>query len=127
RLVFKSDQCVAATFEEYLQKVTDAAPALNAAFLTGHTTLRMQVMGEDLSRSATEVEIAQMRNLLTKCLEQGSLGLSTGLFYPPSRAASTQEVIDVGRPLSAYQGIYATHMRDEADGVVESLQEALQI
>jgi N-acyl-D-amino-acid deacylase len=127
RLVFKSDRFVAPSFHEYLQRVTEASPAINAAFLTGHTTLRMQVMGEDLNRSATDYETAAMRDLLTACLEQGSLGLSTGLFYPSARAASTQEVIDVAKPLSTYHGIYATHMRNEADGVMESLEESLQI
>ena len=127
RLVFKSDKFVAATFEKYLQKVTEAAPAINSAFLTGHTTLRMEVMGESLNRAAGEAELAEMRDLLTQCLEQGSLGLSTGLFYPSARAASAREVIDLARPLSAYCGVYATHMRDEADKVMESLQEALQI
>jgi len=127
RLVFKSDQFVSATFAGYLQKVRDAAPAINAAFLTGHTTLRMQVMGTDLNRSATSAEIAAMRDLFTQCLEQGALGLSTGLFYPAARAASTQEVIEVAKPLSAYQGIYVTHMRDEGDQVMDSLQESLQI
>jgi len=127
RLVFKSDRFVAATLAEYLNKVQEAAPAVNSAFLTGHTTLRMQVMGEDLQRSASAAEIDQMRELLTECLEQGSLGLSTGLFYPPARAASTHEVIEVARPLASYRGIYTTHMRDEADGVLDSIKETVKI
>jgi N-acyl-D-amino-acid deacylase len=126
-LIFKSDRFIAGTFERYLANVQEAAPAINAAFLTGHATLRMQVMGEDLNRVATASEIADMRDLLTGCLEQGSLGLSTGLFYPPARAASTREVIEIARPLRDYRGIYVTHMRDEADGVMESLRESLQI
>lgn len=127
RLVFKSDRCVAPTLDQYLQRVADAVPAVNAAFLTGHTTLRMQVMGADLKRTATGEEIAAMRDLLAACLEQGSLGLSTGLFYPPARGASTQEVIGVARPLSDYKALYVTHMRDEADGVMESIEETLTI
>jgi N-acyl-D-amino-acid deacylase len=127
RLVFKSDQFVAPTFERYLKKVTDAAPAINAGFLTGHSTLRMEVMGEDLDRCASESEIAEMRALLAKCLQAGSLGLSTGLFYPPARAASTREVIEIAQVLSTYQGVYATHLRDEGDKVMESLEEALTI
>jgi N-acyl-D-amino-acid deacylase len=127
RLVFKSNQFVAPTFEGYVQKVTDAAPAINAGFLTGHTTLRMQVMGEDLDRCASDSEIAEMQVLLTQCLQAGSLGLSTGLFYDPARSASTREVIEIAQSLSAYQGVYATHMRDEGDKVMESLQETLDI
>jgi N-acyl-D-amino-acid deacylase len=127
RVVFKSDRFVCRTFEGYLQKVTEAAPAVNAAFLTGHTTLRMQVMGADLERPATVGECAAMRDLLTECLEQGSLGLSTGLFYPPARAASTEEVIEVAKPLRDRAGLYVTHMRDEADRIIESLDESLHI
>jgi N-acyl-D-amino-acid deacylase len=127
RLVFKSDQFVAPTFDGYFDKVRASAPALNSAFLTGHTTLRMQVMGHDLGRTATEAEIQHMRALLVQCLEQGSLGLSTGLFYPPARAAATREVIEVAQPLKDYRGVYTTHMRDEADGVMDSVRETLQI
>ena len=68
-----------------------------------------------------------MQALLIQCLQAGSLGLSTGLFYPPARAASTREVIEIAQPLSAYQGVYATHMRDEGDNVIESLRETLEI
>ena len=127
RLVFKSEAFTARTFEDFLSKVRDAEPAINSAFLTGHSTLRIEVMGDDLSRTATPAEIAQMRALLTDCLEQGSLGLSTGLFYPPARAASTQEVIEIAEPLRAHQALYVTHMRNEADNVMESLEESLEI
>ncbi len=68
-----------------------------------------------------------MQALLIQCLQAGSLGLLTGLFYPPARAASTREVIEIAQPLSAYQGVYATHMRDEGDNVIESLRETLEI
>jgi len=127
RLIFKSGDCVASTLAEYLNKVREAAPALNGAFLTGHITLRMQVMGDDLSRAATPNEVSQMRDLLSDCLQQGSLGLSTGLFYPPARAATTSEVVEVARALNAYGGIYTSHIRDEADHVIEGLEEALLI
>jgi len=126
-LIFKSKEFVAPTFESFLIKVENAAPAVNAAFLTGHITLRMQAMGTDLQRTATRDEIAFMRDLLAESLAQGALGLSTGLFYPPARAASTDEVIGVARPLADCRGLYVTHMRDEADGIMESIEETLKI
>lgn len=126
-LVFKSEKSVARRFENYLQKVQHAAPAINAAFLVGHTTLRMHAMDSDLRRVATAAEIASMRELLIESLEAGALGLSTGLYYPEARAASTEEVIEVARPLGKYRGLYVTHLRDEADNVLESLQEAFRI
>ncbi|HEY4214133.1 MAG TPA: D-aminoacylase [Steroidobacteraceae bacterium] len=126
RLILKSDQFVATTFDDYLRKVRSAAPSVNSAFLTGHITLRMEVMGEDLNRPAKPAEIVAMRELLTECLKEGSLGLSTGLYYPPARAATMQEVIEVAGPLSTYQGVYTTHMRDESDHVMESIEESLE-
>ena len=126
-LIFKSDRCIASTFAEYAAKVQDAAPAVNAGFLSGHCTLRMEVMGENLNRSATPGEARQMRGLLSDCLQQGSLGLSTGLYYPPSRSASTSEVVEVAAALREYGGLYTSHIRDESDKVVESLEEALLI
>lgn len=68
-----------------------------------------------------------MRDLLVESLQEGSLGLSTGLFYSPARAASTQEVIEIARSLGTHHGVYATHMRDEADQVATSLQETFEI
>ena len=127
RLVFKSERFMSDTFEDYLSKVREAAPTINAAFLTGHSTLRAQVMGEDLHRTANSSEVAEMRDLLTGCLEQGSLGLSTGLFYPCARAASTHEVIEIAKPLQSCGGIYVTHMRDESDHVIQSIHESLEI
>ena len=126
-LVFKSDQFVAESLKEYMQKVTDAEPAINAVFLTGHTTLRMNVMREDLERPAKKMEIVEMRTQLIECLEQGSVGLSTGLFYAPAFAAPTQEVIEIASVLKKYGGVYTTHMRDEADNVVDSINETLEI
>jgi N-acyl-D-amino-acid deacylase len=127
RLIFRSERFMAPTFDQFLSKVLDAAPAINSAFLTGHATLRVQVMGDDLNRTATGSEIAEMRDLLTDCLEQGSIGLSTGLFYAPARAASTREVIELAQPLRAHHGLYVTHMRDEADHVTESIEGSLEI
>lgn len=127
RLVFKSDDCTASTFTDYVAKVRRAAPAVNAGFLTGHNTLRMQVMGDDLNRPATADETGQMKHLLADCIQQGSLGLSTGLFYPPARAALTTEVIAIAAALREHGGIYTSHIRDEADRVLESLEEALLI
>lgn len=127
RLVFKSDAAVSLTFENYLQKVASAGPAVNVAAFTGHTTLRMTAMSHALERPATANEASLMRHMLRESLEHGSLGLSTGLFYAPARAASVEEIAQVAGALTDFQGIYATHLRDESDHVVESIHEALRI
>jgi len=127
RLVFKSEEFVAPDLASYMAKVDAAQPSVNSAFLTGHTTLRMNAMGDDLDRAATADEIAYMKSQLAQAMRDGSIGLSTGLFYDPAHAAPTEEVIELASVLADYDGIYTTHMRDEADHVVESVEESIQI
>src|SRR5436853_4077399 len=68
-----------------------------------------------------------MRSMVEEALAAGAIGFSTGLYYEPARAAPTEEVIEVCRPLAARKGIYCTHMRDEGDRVVDSLEETFRI
>ena len=81
----------------------------------------------DLEREAAPAEIAVMRARVEEALEAGAIGVSTGLAYAPSRAASTQEVIEVCRPLRAHGGIFTTHLRDEGDMVMDCLEETFHI
>lgn len=126
-LIVKRPENVAPTFDEFARKVEAARPAINAAFLIGHSTLRLCAMGEDLGRPASSAEVAQMRGLLDQSLEQGAIGMSSGLFYPPAMAATTDEVAEIARPLGARGGIYTAHMRDEGDGVLGSMDETFEI
>ena len=115
-----------ASFADYVRAVQAARPALNAALLVGHTTLRVGQMA-DLSRAANEQEIGRMQAAVAEALEAGAFGLSTGVFYPPSRAATTQEMIEVARPLAGGRGIVTMHIRDEAANIDEALREALAV
>ncbi len=110
----------------YLDAVDEQKPALNCAALVGHMALRLRTM-DRLDRAATADEVAAMARLVEESLNDGAIGLSTGLFYPPSQAATTEEVIGVAAPLADLGGIYVTHMRDEADGVLASLEETFRI
>jgi len=114
------------SFAEYIKTLEKNPPATNAALLVGHTTLRVIAMS-DLDRPATGKEIASMQGMLREALEAGAIGCSTGLYYEPARAAPTEEVIEVCRPLSARKSLYCTHMRDEGDRVTESLEETFRI
>jgi N-acyl-D-amino-acid deacylase len=80
-----------------------------------------------LDRAATRAEEAEMRRLAEEALAAGAIGISTGLWYEPSQAATTEEVIEVCRPLTARGALYCTHMRDEADDVTKSLEETFRI
>src|SRR5260221_5672917 len=68
-----------------------------------------------------------MRNMVDEALAAGAIGFSTGLYYEPASAAPTEEVIEVCRPLTARKGNYCTHMRDEGDRIVDSLEETFRI
>jgi N-acyl-D-amino-acid deacylase len=114
------------TFAAYLHAVGEARPAINAACLVGHTTLRVACMA-DLSRSATPDECAAMRAKLCEALDAGAIGASIGLYYPPAQAATVAEVLSVCEPLTATGGVIAAHIRDEGDAVIDALNEALDI
>jgi N-acyl-D-amino-acid deacylase len=126
-LIVKKQANVAKSFGEFAAKVEAAKPAINSAFLIGHSTLRMNAMGDDLARQATSSEIGVMRDLLDQSLEQGAIGLSSGLFYPPAMAASTDEVAEIAKPLGKWGGVYTAHMRDEGDHILKSMDETFEI
>jgi N-acyl-D-amino-acid deacylase len=114
------------SFAAYVEELRAKPAATNAALLVGHSTLRVQAM-DDLERPANAKEIARMRALADEALAAGAIGVSTGLWYEPASAATTEEVIEVCRPLTARKGLYCTHMRDEGDRVMESLEETFRI
>ena len=78
-------------------------------------------------RAATDGEIAVMRAGLREALAAGAWGMSTGLVYPPGAYAKTDEIVAVGRELSPSRALYASHIRNEADRLLESLDEAIDI
>ena len=114
------------TFASWVAALGATPAAINVAALVGHSTLRAATMA-NLDREASAEEIAAMQALLVEALEAGAIGLSTGTFYPPAVKASTEEIIEIGRPLTARGGLYVTHMRDESSKVMEALDETLRI
>jgi N-acyl-D-amino-acid deacylase len=115
------------SFGEYAERLaTDPSP-VNTYALIGHMSLRVEAMDGDTQRAATDKEAAHMQARLKEALEQGASGFSTGLYYPPNMMAPTDEVIAVAEALRAAGGIYVTHMRDEADHVLQSIEETLKI
>ena len=114
------------TFRAYVEELKAKPAATNCALLVGHTMLRVQTM-DDVEKPASLAEIARMRELAEEALAAGAIGVSTGLYYEPASAAPTEEVIEVCRPLTAHKALYCTHMRDEADRVVDSLEETFRI
>jgi N-acyl-D-amino-acid deacylase len=115
-----------ATFDDYLSALDRDPPALNAACQVGHTTLRAGAM-DRFDRAATQAEIDAMRGALETSLENGAIGMSTGLYYPPAKDATTGEVIALAKAIRAHGGIHTTHMRDEASHLVDSVNETIEI
>jgi len=113
-------------FRDYIEELRSRPAATNCALLVGHTTLRVATM-ERWDRPASDAEIARMREHVREALASGAIGVSTGLYYEPANAAPTEEVIEVCRPLTEYDGVYCTHMRDEAALVIDSLDESFRI
>jgi N-acyl-D-amino-acid deacylase len=120
------DGYIYASFSDYLNALEQAAPAMNAACLVGHSTLRAKHMAT-LDRSANKSEARAMACELEAALQAGAIGLSTGVYYPPAQAANAEEIVAVGAPLSDHQGILTMHIRDESDGITAALREALHI
>ena len=114
------------SFGAYVEELRAHPAAINCAPLVGHTTLRVVTL-DDVDRPATKAEIARMRGLVQEALASGAIGVSTGLYYEPATAAPTEEVIDVCRPLREFGGLYVTHMRNEGERVMDSLEESFRI
>jgi N-acyl-D-amino-acid deacylase len=110
----------------YERAFVAARPALNAASLVGHNAIRARVMGDE-ERAPTATELSEMRACVQRALEQGAVGLSTGLIYRPGRVATPEEIIELARPLADFSALYATHMRSEGDRLLESVEETLSI
>jgi N-acyl-D-amino-acid deacylase len=101
--------------------------AINVASLVPNGNVRMEVMGLD-TRRPTREELTHMRRLVREAMEQGAVGLSTGLDYIPSRYADTDELIELCREIAPFGGVYVTHMRGYApETVIAALEEVERI
>jgi N-acyl-D-amino-acid deacylase len=107
----------------YARAVEAARPAVNVAPLVGHTTLRFACMGE-LSRPADASELQAMCSLLERCMEEGAIGLSSGLFYAEAMPAPASEVTALARVVARHRGVYTTHMRTEMADILDAMHEA---
>ncbi|MBK8742388.1 MAG: D-aminoacylase [Betaproteobacteria bacterium] len=117
------DKYIYPTMAAYAAAVDAARPAVNVAALVGHSTLRVAAMG-DPYRAATAAEQARMGELLREGMAAGATGLSSGVFYPPGAAADIDELALLAGIAGEMGGVYTTHIRQEADQVLDSLDEA---
>ncbi|WP_286272440.1 N-acyl-D-amino-acid deacylase family protein [Thalassotalea hakodatensis] len=111
------------------KKLTNNGIGTNVALYVGHNSVRNQVMGRE-NRFATTDEIAQMKTIVDLAMQDGALGLSSGLYYVPGSYASTEEVVALTTIVGKYHGVYDTHLRDESTfniGFLNALSEAINI
>ncbi|KGK88129.1 D-aminoacylase [Desulfosporosinus sp. HMP52] len=113
-------------FAGYIDVVKNKGSNLNMGFLLGHGTIRWSIMGDAKNRKPTNIEETKIVNLLEEGMEQGALGLSTGLTYSPSKYADTHEIIKSAKVVQKYDGIYTSHIRSYL-GTLEAVKEAIQI
>ena len=115
-----------ANIGRYLRKIDSLQTSVNVAVLLGHNDVRKAVMGR-ASRNPTEAEMQAMEKIVDKAMRDGAVGMSTGLIYIPGTYSTTEEIVRLAKVAAKYNGVYASHMRDEGDSVVEAINEALYI
>ena len=112
--------------KKYLSWIDSLKLSINVAVLIGHNDVRKAVMGR-ANREATPEELQKMETIVDKAMQDGAVGLSTGLIYIPGTYTKTPEIVALAKVAARYDGVYATHMRDEGDSVTQAINEALTI
>ena len=111
---------------EFLGRFRDKPLAVNLATLIAHGSVRAKVMGLD-DRAPTPEEQQKMNGIVEQAMKDGAVGLSTGLIYVPGTFAKTEEVVELAKVASKYDGTYASHIRDEGNDVASAITEAINI
>lgn len=114
------------SFGEYMDAVEKVHPVINAGCLVPHGVVRFCTMGLD-PRLPDQSQLAEMREHVAEGMAAGALGLSTGLIYPPDAFARTEEIIALAQVAADHGGLYATHMRNEDDHLMDAIEEACRI
>jgi len=114
------------TYVEYLDVLFNRGPATNVVPVVGHGTLRAIAVGL-ANRAPKHYELAMMCDLLGEAMKEGAFGMSSGLVYTPSMYAETDELVALAKAMAEHGGIYFTHIRGEADTLLEALEEAISI
>jgi N-acyl-D-amino-acid deacylase len=114
------------TFGQYLDALRAARPSINLAPFVGQGALRLAALGPE-NRPATAQDLAVMEGHLQEALDAGAFGFSTGLVYPPSLFATTEELIALARTMARRNGLYFSHIRGESGTLLDAFAEAIRI
>ena len=110
----------------FLDKVEANGTSVNFATMAGHGSIRLAVMGFS-EKDPTPDELEQMRKLTSECMKQGCYGLSTGLIYSPGCFSKSGEIIELAKVVASYGGFYESHMRDEGDNILDSVEDTIEV
>jgi N-acyl-D-amino-acid deacylase len=111
---------------EYLAAIERARPSLDCAYLVPHGAARLSVMGME-DRQARPDEIRTMQEIIRQAMREGAFGLSTGLIYPPCCFADTAELIELGRAVAEFDGVFVAHIRSESDYIEDAVAEMIEV
>jgi len=111
----------------FFREVEEKGVSVNVATLVGHNSVREKAMGGTFDRAPTEAELSQMKALVAQAMKDGAVGLSTGLIYRPGTFAKTEEIIELAKAVAPFDGIYASHIRNEGTRIFEALEEVFRI
>jgi N-acyl-D-amino-acid deacylase len=114
-------------FGDYAHAINSKGSEVNVYALVGNQTLRVEAMEGDVYRPAADKEIHHMHQRVKQSMAEGASGFSTGLYYKPNMHATTDEVVAITEALKPFDGLYSTHMRDEANHILASIEETLEI
>jgi len=114
------------TFRQYFGRLEKQGIGINLGSYVGATQVRRMVLGDE-DRQPTPEQLEQMKTLVREAMKDGAVGVSTSLEYAPATYAKTAELIALAGEAGKFGGIYATHMRNESDSVLEAIDEALRI
>ena len=112
---------------KFLRDVDRGKIAVNVAALVGHNSVRNAAMGGSFDRPPTAEELEKMKALVDRAMRDGAVGLSTGLIYLPGTFSKTEEIIELVKAITPYDGIYVSHMRNESTKMREALEEVFRI
>jgi N-acyl-D-amino-acid deacylase len=113
-------------FDAWLRAMEANGPSANVGSFVGATTVRMYGKGM-AEGAASPVELDSMRAVVRNAMEDGAFGIASALIYPPGTFASTEELVETAKVMAPFGGVYITHMRSEADELLEAIDEALRI
>jgi N-acyl-D-aspartate/D-glutamate deacylase len=113
-------------FSEYFRRLESTGIATNAASFVGHGNIRAVAMGYD-DRAPTPAELDRMKALTAEAMDDGAIGMTSGLAYIPGSYAKADEILTLAKVVARYGGIYASHIRNQTESIRESVRECVDV